>query len=49
MKKAGTKNRVETFAGTHHGFCFAARADYHAEAAEACFERLLDLWGRNLR
>src|SRR6185436_19528432 len=41
MKKAGTKYRIESFAGTHHGFCFAARADYHAAAAEECFARLL--------
>jgi carboxymethylenebutenolidase len=49
MKKAGTKNPIEPFAATHHGFCFAPRADSHAAAAEACFERLLDLWDRNLR
>ena len=49
LKKAGTKHRLETFAGTHHGFCFFARNDYDAAAAEQCFERLLDLWKRNLR
>ena len=49
LEKAGTKHRFETFAGTHHGFCFSARNDYHAAAAEECFARLLDLWARNLR
>ena len=39
MKKAGTKYRMETFTGTHHGFCFAARADYHAAAAEESWSR----------
>jgi carboxymethylenebutenolidase len=49
LAKAGTRHRLETFPGTHHGFCFSARADYHAIAAEAAWERLLDLWARNLR
>ena len=49
LAKAGTKHRLETFPGTHHGFLFSARNDYHAVAAEACWQRVLDLWERNLK
>jgi carboxymethylenebutenolidase len=49
LEKARTKHRLETFAGTHHGFCFAARADYEPVAAEAAWERVFDLWERNLK
>jgi carboxymethylenebutenolidase len=49
LEKARTKHRLETFAGTHHGFCFAARADYNAVAAEAAWVRVFDLWERNLK
>jgi len=48
LTKAGTRHRLEIFPGTHHGFCFAARADYHAAAAEESWTRLFDLWQRNL-
>ena len=48
LEKAGTKHYLETFPGTHHGFCFAARTDYHAAAAEASWKRVFDLLDRNL-
>ena len=49
LEKAGTRHRLETFAGAHHGFCFADRADYNAIAAEATWARIFDLWERNLK
>ena len=49
LKAAGTRHTTETYAGAHHGFMFACRPDYHAPSAERCWERLFDLWDRNLR
>jgi len=49
LEKAETRHRLETFPGTHHGFCFADRADYDAVAAEAAWARVFDLWERNLQ
>src|SRR5947207_74567 len=49
LEKARTKHRLEVFPDTHHGFCFAARADYNAVAAEAAWARVFDLWERNLK
>jgi len=49
LKEAGTKHRLETYNGVHHGFCFAARPDYDAAAAEDAFAKLIDLWDRNLK
>jgi len=48
LEKAGTTHRVEVFPGTRHGFCFAARADYHPAAAEASWTRVFYLLQRNL-
>ena len=49
LAKAGTKHVLETIPGTHHGYCFAARADYHPVAAEDTWVKLFDLWDRNLK
>ena len=49
LEKTRTKHRLEVFPDTHHGFCFAARADYNAIAAEAAWARVFDLWERNLK
>ena len=49
LEKSRIKYRLETFPGTHHGFCFADRADYHAVAAEAAWARVFDLFERNLK
>ena len=48
LRKAGTRHVLETWPGTRHGYCFPLRADYHANAAEETFAKLIDLWGRNL-
>ena len=44
----GTRNEVEVFPGTHHGFAFPKRPVYHRDAAERHWERLLALYRRNL-
>ena len=49
LKKAGTKHVLETVPDTHHGYCFAARNDYNAVAAEATWDKLFALWQRNLK
>ena len=49
LKTAGTKYRMETYKGVHHGFCFTGRPDYDPVAAEESWTRLFDLWDRNLK
>ena len=49
LKAAGTRYRMETYEGAHHGFCFANRPDYNAAAAERCWDTLFDFWARNLK
>jgi carboxymethylenebutenolidase len=49
LAKAGTKHVMETIPNTHHGYCFAARADYNPVAAEETWAKLFDLWDRNLK
>jgi carboxymethylenebutenolidase len=49
LEAAGTRYRMETYEGAHHGFCFANRPDYDAAAAERAWDRLFDLWDRNLK
>ena len=49
LKAAGTRYRMETYEGAHHGFCFANRPDYNAAAAERCWDALFDFWARNLK
>jgi carboxymethylenebutenolidase len=48
MKAAGTKGRVEWYAGTEHGFAFAERPVYIQEASERHWERIQDLFKRTL-
>ena len=48
---AGTdvRYRIEWYPGTHHGFVFPLRAGmYEKASAERHWERLFDLFGRNL-
>jgi carboxymethylenebutenolidase len=44
----GSKNEVEVYPGTHHGFAFPKRPVYNRDAAERHWERLLALYKRNL-
>ena len=41
-------HRIETHPGTRHGFSFPEREAYVEEAAEACWEGMLDLFSRRL-
>jgi carboxymethylenebutenolidase len=43
-----SRNEVEIFPGTHHGFAFPKRPVYDRDAAERHWERLLALYRRNL-
>ena len=44
----GSKNEVEIYPGTHHGFAFPKRPVYDRDAAERHWERLNALYKRNL-
>jgi carboxymethylenebutenolidase len=41
-------NTVKVFDGTHHGFCFAERAVYDAEASEQTWADILGMFKRRL-
>ena len=45
---AGTRGEIEIHPGVHHGFAFPQRSIYDKPAAERHWERLLDLYRRNL-
>ena len=45
---AGIRQRVEVYPGAEHGFAFPQRYCYDKQAAERHWERLFDLFGRNL-
>jgi len=47
--KAGVRHDVEVVPGTHHGYCFAERAAYHAAASEAAWGKLFAMWKRRLK
>ncbi|RZL87822.1 MAG: dienelactone hydrolase family protein [Variovorax sp.] len=49
LEKAGVRHEVEVVEGTHHGYCFAARPDYNPIASEATWDKLMDLFTRNLK
>jgi carboxymethylenebutenolidase len=48
LKDGGVKGEVELYAGVDHGFAFPQRPAYDRPAAERHWERLFDLFGRNL-
>ncbi len=48
MAAAGTSGRVEWYPGTEHGFAFAERPSYDRDASERHWERLHDLFRRQL-
>jgi carboxymethylenebutenolidase len=45
----GTPHRLEWYPGTEHGFAFPQRAVYHKAGAERHWERLFDLFDRQLK
>lgn len=49
LKRTKLRHTVKIIPGTHHGYQFAARADYAPVAAEATWEELFSLWERTLR
>ena len=49
LNKADVKATVETFPGTHHGFCFPERAVYDTLASEATWGKIFALWDRHLK
>ncbi len=46
---AGTPHRIEWYPKVEHGFVFPLRACYDKPGSERHWERLFDLFGRNLR
>jgi carboxymethylenebutenolidase len=48
LAKTNVINTVKVFDGTHHGFCFAERMVYNAQAAEPTWSDIFDLWKRRL-
>lgn len=49
LEKASVRHVQETIPGTHHGFMFAVRPDFHAVAAEETWAKLFAFWDRNLK
>jgi carboxymethylenebutenolidase len=48
IKEAGINGRIEHYPETQHGFAFPSRQIYHKASAERHWERLFDLFQRNL-
>lgn len=49
LRSTGVAARVERYPGAHHGFAFPSRdGAYDKQSCERHFERLFDLFGRNL-
>lgn len=48
LAQSDVRHTIKVIPGTHHGFQFAARADYHGEASEATWDELFALWQRTL-
>jgi carboxymethylenebutenolidase len=49
LKAGGTNYRIEWYPKLEHGFVFPLRACYDKPGSERHWERLFDLFGRNLR
>jgi carboxymethylenebutenolidase len=49
LAEHGVKNTLEVVPGTQHGYQFAQRAVYAPAQAEAAWDKLFDLWARNLK
>ncbi len=48
MKKAGTRGSIEFYPEAEHGFAFPRRRAFHKPSAERHWERLFELFARNL-
>lgn len=49
MKSRGVRGEVERIVGAAHGFAMADLPVYNREAAERHFDKVLELWGRNVK
>ena len=49
MRSRGVRGQVERIAGATHGFAMEDLPVYDRDAAERHFEKVLDLWDRNVR
>ncbi len=49
LAKVDVKHALEIVPGTEHGYQFAERAVYAPVQAEAAWDKLFDLWARNLK
>ena len=48
LEKSPVRHRIERYPGAHHGFAFPDRHAYNKAAAERHWERMLNLFRRNL-
>ncbi|MGE3141780.1 MAG: dienelactone hydrolase family protein [Hyphomonadaceae bacterium] len=48
LKENNVKAEIEMYPQAHHGFAFPGRAAHHVASAERHWERLFDMWRRNL-
>lgn len=48
LDKHGVAHTIETYPGTEHGFAFPQRPVYHEPSAEATWEKIFDLYARQL-
>jgi carboxymethylenebutenolidase len=48
LREHDVEHRLDVWPGTAHGFSFASRDVYHAEAAEACWQIFFDLCRESL-
>jgi len=49
LDAAGARYTMDVFEGVDHGYAFPERAMYHAVSAETSWEKIFDLFERNLR
>lgn len=49
LRRTDVKHTIETFPGTHHGFCFPERTVYDSQAAEVTWTKIFATWDRHLK
>lgn len=49
LDSAGLNYGMDVFEGADHGYCFLERAAYNPEASEASWNKVFDLFARNLK
>lgn len=48
LEKTDVNYTLKIFPGTEHGFCFAERSQYHEPSAKEVWDKMFDLFKRNL-